>query len=149
FEAFAATRSEVDLVTGTVSRRVKGGLLVDVGVNAFLPASEVDARCPADLLQRRRERMRAELLSGLAVGQTRSGVVTNVVAYGAFLDLGGLDALLHLSEMSWGRVVDPHAVVRVGQQLGVKVLYIDWNAGKVAVSLKQMTPDPWSNAAAR
>lgn len=178
FEAFAGTHHPGDPVAGTVTRRVKGGLLVDLGTDAFLPASEVDLCRPSDLgaflglsieclvvgidrerqrvalsrrafLQQRRERLRADLLSGLTVGQCRAGVVRNVVPFGAFVDLGGLDALLHVSQMSWDRVTDPWAVVRLGQRLEVSILRIDRAAGQVSVSLKHSASDPWLDAEAR
>jgi small subunit ribosomal protein S1 len=166
-------------VLGRVTRRIKGGLRVEIGnMYAFLPASQVDIRPVQDLdacigqtlemkviklsrrrrnivlsrrvlLEEEREAKRAELLSTLQVGQLREGVVKNITQFGAFIDLGGLDGLLHKTDMSWGRVNHPSEVVKRDQTVEVMVLDIDREAGKVSLGLKQLTPDPWQGIAER
>jgi small subunit ribosomal protein S1 len=169
---------EGDTVSGPVSRRIKGGLLVQIGVGAFLPASQVDIRRPPDislyigqvveckilnidearhnivlsrrqLLEDRRDELRKNLLTEIQVGQIRKGVVKNIAAFGAFVDLGGMDGLLHVSDMSWGRVSDPRTVVKSDQELEVMILRIDKENGKIALGLKQKTPSPWTEAAGK
>src|SRR5437660_12640080 len=127
---------EGDTVSGMVTRKIKGGLLVNIGVNVFLPASQVDIRRPSDigdyigrtieckvlkidearrnivvsrrkLLEDQREEMKKKLLSEIEVGQIRKGIVKNIADFGAFVDLGGIDGLLHITDMDWGRVSDP------------------------------------------
>jgi small subunit ribosomal protein S1 len=168
--------NEGDSITGQVTRKIKGGLLVNIGTGAFLPASQVDIRRPPDLglyigqsveckilkidafrhnivlsrrqlLEDRREEMKKKLLTEIEPGQIRKGVVKNIAAFGAFVDLGGMDGLLHVSDMSWGRVTDPRSVVTTDQELEVMVLKVDKENGKVALGLKQKTPSPWAAAA--
>ncbi|MCS7168197.1 MAG: 30S ribosomal protein S1 [Gemmatales bacterium] len=163
-----------DVVGGKVVRKVKGGLLVNVGVPAFLPASQVDIRRPADvadyigqeirckilkidesrrnivvsrrqLLEEEREERRRRLLEELQPGQIRKGVVKSITDFGAFIDLGGMDGLLHITDMSWGRVQDPREIVQEGQELEVVVLSVDKDKQRIAVGLKQKTPSPWTN----
>ncbi|MBT3270212.1 30S ribosomal protein S1 [Candidatus Poribacteria bacterium] len=164
-------------VKGTVTRRIKGGLRVEIGsMYAFLPASQVDIRPVPDLdtylgrdiemrviklnrrrrnivlsrrvlLEEARESMRQELLETLAAGQTRHGVVKNITQFGAFIDLGGLDGLLHKSDMSWGRVSHPADFVERDQEIDVMVLSINRESGKVSLGLKQLTKDPWEGIA--
>jgi len=164
-------------VKGTVTRRIKGGLRVEIGsMYAFLPASQVDIRPVPDLdtylgrdiemrviklnrrrrnivlsrrvlLEEARESMRQELLETLAPGQTRHGVVKNITQFGAFIDLGGLDGLLHKSDMSWGRVSHPADFVERDQEIDVMVLSINRESGKVSLGLKQLTKDPWDGIA--
>ena len=163
---------EGDVVTGHVNRKVKGGLLVDIGVNVFLPASQVDIRRPNDiaeyigndircliltidqaehnivvsrrqLIEREREEMKTKLLAELEVGQIRKGVVKNIASFGAFVDLGGTDGLLHVSDMSWSRIGHPSEVVEIDQELEVMVLNIDRERDRIAVGLKQKEPSPW------
>jgi len=162
-------------IKGTIASRVKGGLRVDVGVPAFLPGSQVDLRPVRDLesiigqefdfkvlkysrrrrnvvlsrrviLEQEREHLRDKLLATLKDGQVLDGVVKNVVKYGAFIDLGGMDGLLHVSDMSWGRIQHPGDLVRVGQELKVKVLKFDRERGRISLGLKQLSPDPWETA---
>jgi len=165
-------------VSGTVVGRVKGGLRVDVGVPAFLPGSQVDLRPVRDLdsvlgqrfefkvlkysrrrrnvvlsrraiLEEAREKQKTQLLASLADGQVVKGVVKNVVKYGAFIDLGGMDGLLHVSDMSWGRIQHPSDLVAVGDEIEVKVLKFDRAKERISLGLKQLTPDPWSAAGER
>ncbi|MBQ9874720.1 MAG: 30S ribosomal protein S1 [Thermoguttaceae bacterium] len=163
---------EGDVVEGVVSKKIKGGLLVDIGVNVFLPASQVDIRRPADinefigrtikcvilkidearrnivvsrreLIEQERKEKKAALLSELQVGQIREGTVKNIAEFGAFIDLGGIDGLLHITDMSWGRITDPKEVVSIDQKIEVMVLNIDYEKEKISLGLKQKTPSPW------
>ncbi len=168
---------EGDVVSGLVTRKIKGGLLVDVsGVNVFLPASQVDIRRPADigdyinrtvqcevlkidearknivvsrrsLIERQRQEARESLLKELEVGQTRKGVVKNIAEFGAFVDLGGIDGLLHITDMSWDRIGHPSEMVQIDQELEVMVLHIDREKQKIALGLKQKGHNPWTNVA--
>ncbi|NLF09482.1 MAG: 30S ribosomal protein S1, partial [Pirellulaceae bacterium] len=168
------TVKEGDVVTGTATRKIKGGLLVDIGVNVFLPASQVDVRRPADigdylgrtiqclvlkidearrnivvsrraLIEAERAEKKAQLLADLEVGQRRKGVVKNIADFGAFVDLGGIDGLLHITDMSWGRINHPSELVSIDQELEVQILHIDYEKEKIALGLKQRTPSPWEN----
>jgi small subunit ribosomal protein S1 len=165
-------------LTGKVVDRIKGGVVVDVGVRAFLPGSQYDLRPTANLdalagqeiqvritkLNRRRGNVvvsrraileeeqhakRGELMQSLAEGQTIHGVVKNVTEYGAFVDLGGIDGLLHLTDLSWGRIKHPSDVVKPDQELDVIILKFDKEKQRVSLGLKQLSPDPWVNAAER
>jgi small subunit ribosomal protein S1 len=165
---------EGDAVSGTVTRKIKGGLLVNIGVNVFLPASQVDIRRPADigdyigrtieckiviidegrrnivvsrrkLLEDQREEMKKKLLAEIEPGQIRTGVVKNIAQFGAFVDLGGLDGLLHVTDMAWSRVAHPSEVVHIDQEIEVVVLKVDKEKEKIALGLKQKTPSPWAN----
>jgi len=165
---------EGDVVTGLVTRKIKGGLLVDIGVNVFLPASQVDIRRPADigdfigryvqcevlkidearrnivvsrraLIEKERIEKKERLLSELQVGQRRKGIVKNIADFGAFVDLGGIDGLLHITDMSWGRINHPSEVVTLEQEIEVVVLQIDREKEKIALGLKQKQPSPWEN----
>lgn len=167
---------EGDVVAGLVTRKIKGGLLVNIGVNVFLPASQVDIRRPPDiadyigktieckilkidearrnivvsrrkLLEDQRDAMKKELLSVIEPGQVRKGVVKNIAEFGAFVDLGGIDGLLHITDMDWGRVNNPHEKVHIDQQLEVYILSVDKDREKIALSLKHKTPSPWTNVA--
>lgn len=159
-------------VEGRVVGRVRGGLSVDIGVLAFLPGSQVDIRPVRNLerfigqthrfkvlkynrrrsnivlsrralLEEERALLREKTLSSLQEGMLVKGVVKNITEYGAFVDLGGVDGLLHITDMSWGRVKHPSEVVQVGQELEVKVLQFDKEKEKVSLGLKQTTQDPW------
>ena len=163
-------------LTGKVVDRIKGGVVVDVGVRAFLPGSQYDLRPTANLdalagqeiqvritkLNRRRGNVvvsrraileeeqhakRGELMNSLAEGQTVHGIVKNVTEYGAFVDLGGIDGLLHLTDLSWGRIKHPSDVVKPDQELDVIILKFDKDKQRVSLGLKQLSPDPWVNAA--
>jgi len=162
------------VVTGKVTRKIKGGLLVDIGVNVFLPASQVDIRRPADigdyidrvvqcevlkidearrnivvsrrsLIERQREEDREALLKELEVGQVRKGVVKNIAEFGAFVDLGGIDGLLHITDMSWERIGHPSEMVAIDQEIEVMVLHIDREKKKIALGLKQKGHNPWND----
>jgi small subunit ribosomal protein S1 len=165
---------EGDVVSGTVLKKVKGGLLVNIGVNAFLPSSQVDIRRPQSLdeyigktiecvilkidesrrnivvsrrklIEDRRKIQKEKLLAELQEGQIRKGVVKNIAEFGAFVDLGGLDGLLHVTDMGWQRVTNPHDVVKLDQEIEVYILHIDREKEKIALSLKHKTPSPWEN----
>ncbi len=166
------TVHENDIVTGTVTRKIKGGLLVDIGVNVFLPASQVDIRRPADigdyigrtiqcivlkiddarrnivvsrraLIESERAEKKAQLLRTLEVGQLRKGVVKNIAEFGAFVDLGGIDGLLHITDMSWGRIGHPSEMVSIDQEIEVQILHVDHEKEKIALGLKQKSASPW------
>ncbi len=168
------TVHENDVVTGVVTRKIKGGLLVDIGVNVFLPASQVDIRRPADigdyigrtiqclvlkidearrnivvsrraLIEAERAEKKAQLLSTLKVGQLRKGTVKNLAEFGAFVDLGGIDGLLHITDMSWGRISHPSEMLGIDEEVEVMVLHIDLEREKIALGLKQKMPSPWEN----
>jgi len=168
-----------EMVQGTITRRIKGGVVVDVfGIEAFLPGSQIDLRQVPDLdtllgqkmdfkvikvnkvrrnivvsrrvvLEQERSKMRDEIIDTLDKGQIREGVVKNITDFGAFIDLGGVDGLLHITDMSWGRVTHPSEVVKLGQR--VKVVVLDFNDRKERISLgmKQLTKHPWEDVAAK
>ncbi len=168
------TIQEGQVVTGTCTRKIKGGLLVDIGVNVFLPASQVDIRRPHDigeyigrvvqcevlkidearrnivvsrrsLIEKQRQEDREQLLRELEVGQIRKGVVKNIAEFGAFVDLGGIDGLLHITDMSHGRIGHPSELVSIDQEIEVMILNIDYDKEKIALGMKQMSPSPWDN----
>ncbi|MCO6456232.1 MAG: 30S ribosomal protein S1 [Pirellulaceae bacterium] len=165
---------EGQVVTGTVTRKIKGGLLVDIGVNVFLPASQVDIRRPGDigdfigrvvqcevlkidearrnivvsrrsLIEKQRQEDREALLRELEVGQVRKGIVKNIAEFGAFVDLGGIDGLLHITDMSWERIGHPSEMVSIDQEIEVMVLHIDREKEKIALGLKQRQANPWTD----
>ena len=165
-------------VEGTVIARVKGGLAVDIGVKAFLPGSQVELRPVRNLeqvvgqklefkiikfnkrrgnivlsrralLETERQRLREATLETLAAGQIVDGVIKNLTDYGAFIDLGGIDGLLHVTDMSWGRVNHPSDLFHVGDEIKVKVLKFDPESERVSLGLKQIQPDPWIDALLR
>jgi small subunit ribosomal protein S1 len=164
--------SEGQVVTGAVTRKIKGGLLVDIGVNVFLPASQVDIRRPPDigdfigrivqcevlkidearrnivvsrrsLIEKQRKEDRERLLEELEEGQIRGGIVKNIAEFGAFVDLGGIDGLLHITDMSWERINHPSEMVTLDQELDVVFLNIDRDKQKIALGLKQKQKNPW------
>ncbi len=174
WEKMMSEVSEGQVVTGTVTRKIKGGLLVDIGVNVFLPASQVDIRRPNDiadyigrvvqcevlkidetrrnivvsrrsLIEKQREEDREHLLGELEIGQIRKGVVKNIADFGAFVDLGGIDGLLHITDMSWERISHPTEMVAIDQEIEVKILQIDREKQKIALGLKQKQNNPWDN----
>jgi small subunit ribosomal protein S1 len=176
WEQVIAKYKEGDTVSGVVTRKIKGGLLVNIGVNVFLPASQVDIRRPPDIadyigktieckiividearrnivvsrrkyIEDKRAIDRQKLLAEIEPGQIRKGVVKNIAEFGAFVDLGGIDGLLHITDMAWGRVNNPHEVVHIDQQLEVYVIKVDKEKEKIALGLKQKTPSPWANVA--
>jgi small subunit ribosomal protein S1 len=167
-----------ETITAKVVDRIKGGLVVDIGVRAFLPGSQYDLRPTQNLdglmgqevqvrvtkLNRRRGNVvvsrralleeqlhakRAELMEKLSEGQVVHGTVKNVTEYGAFVDLGGIDGLLHLTDMTWGRVRHPSDVVKPEQELDVIILKFDKGKQRVSLGLKQLSKDPWIDAAER
>jgi len=160
------------VVEGKIVGRIKGGLTVDIGINAFLPGSQVDLRPVRNLekllgatfefkiiklnkrrgnivlsrrvlLEEQRESMRSDTLETLAEDQVVDGIVKNLTDYGSFIDLGGIDGLLHITDMSWGRVNHPSDVLTVGEKIKVKILKYDRERERVSLGLKQITPDPW------
>ena len=172
-----AYRNKAD-ITGKVVDHIKGGLVVDIGVRAFLPASQADAHPVRELdewkdkeltvrvLKMNRKRgnvvvsrraildeqvaaQRQAMLDSLAEGQVVKGVVKNVTGYGAFVDLGGIDGLLHITDMSWGRVASPLDAVSPGEEVEVKILKYDKEKGRVSLGRKQLLPDPWSSVVER
>jgi small subunit ribosomal protein S1 len=176
WEKIEAAFKAKETVTGKVVDRIKGGLVVDIGMRAFLPGSQYDLRPTQNLdnllgtelqvritkLNRRRGNIvvsrralleeelhakRAALMETLAEGQVVHGHVKNVTDYGAFVDLGGIDGLLHLTDLSWGRVKHPSDVVKPDQELDVIILKFDKEKQRVSLGLKQLMPDPWVNAA--
>ncbi len=167
-----------EAVEGVVISRVKGGLSVDIGVKAFLPGSQVDLRPVRNLealigermsfkiikfnkrrgnivlsrralLETERKKMREATLTTLSEGQILDGVIKNLTDYGAFIDLGGIDGLLHITDMSWGRVNHPSELFHVGDEIKVKVLKFDPETERVSLGLKQIQPDPWVDAGMR
>jgi small subunit ribosomal protein S1 len=179
WEKIDAQYKAKETITAKVVDRIKGGLVVDVGgVRAFLPGSQYDLRPTANLdglmgqevqvritkLNRRRGNVvvsrralleeelhvkRAELMEKLTEGQVVHGTVKNVTDYGAFVDLGGIDGLLHLTDLSWGRVRHPNDVVKPEQEIDVMILKFDKDKQRVSLGLKQMAKDPWADAAER
>ena len=161
-----------EIVEGTVNSRVKGGLSVDIGVKAFLPGSQVDLRPVRNLdkliggklqfkiikfnkkrgnivlsrrvlLEQDREKLRASTLGSIKEGAALKGIVKNITDYGAFIDLGGIDGLLHITDMSWGRINHPSELFEVGQEIEVKVLSYDEGRQRVSLGFKQLLNDPW------
>lgn len=172
----AAENEEV--IEGTVISKVKGGLSVDIGVKAFLPGSQIDLRPVKNIdsfigrkfkfkvikfnkkrgnivlsrraiLEEEREKLKTQTLDEMTEGAVVKGFVKNVTDYGAFIDLGGLDGLLHITDMSWGRIKHPNEVISVGEELILKVLKYDQEKQRVSLGLKQLTQDPWAEVAAR
>ena len=162
-------------LTGTVIAKVKGGLSVDIGVKAFLPGSQIDIRPTRYLdkfigktmefkvikfnkkrgnivLSRRailaeeRGKMRGEILSQIEEGMIVKGIVKNITDYGAFIDLGGIDGLLHITDMSWGRVKHPSNLLNIGDEIEVKILKFDQDKERVSLGLKQVQANPWEEA---
>jgi small subunit ribosomal protein S1 len=172
------TCKEGDSVKGRVLRKIKGGLLVDIGVPVFLPASQVDIRRPGDvgefigqtieakvlridterrnivisrrkMIEEERAAAKAKLMSEIEPGQLRKGIVKNLADFGAFVDLGGIDGLLHITDMSWDRIDHPSQILKIDQEIEVKVLSVDRDREKIALGLKQRTENPWASVPAR
>jgi small subunit ribosomal protein S1 len=166
------TTREGDVVEGRVMRKIKGGLLVDIGVPVFLPASQVDVRRPGEigeyigrdiraavlkidterrnivisrrkLIEEERESAKKRLMENLKEGMVVNGTVKNIADFGAFVDLGGIDGLLHITDMSWGRVNHPSDMLKIDQKVTVKVLNIDREKEKIALGMKQLEVSPW------
>jgi small subunit ribosomal protein S1 len=165
-------------VTGTVVSRVKGGLTVDIGMKAFLPGSQLEIRpvrnldgylgqqievrviklnkkrgnvvvSRKEILEEEQNSKRSHTLEQLGEGAVLTGTVKNLTDYGAFVDLGGIDGLLHITDMSWGRLTHPRDLVNVGDEIQVKVLKFDKDKQRVSLGFKQLTPDPWLDASER
>src|SRR5471032_2452283 len=169
-------KEEDGIVTGSVIEVVKGGLILDIGLRGFLPASLVEMRRVRDLqpyvgkeieckiieldknrnnvvlsrrayLEETQREQRDEFLANLKSGEVRSGVVSSVVNFGAFVDLGGMDGLVHVSELSWKHVDHPSSVVQVGDEIEVEVLDVDLDKERISLSLKATQEDPWQHFA--
>jgi small subunit ribosomal protein S1 len=165
-------------VNGVIVNRVKGGFSVDIGIQAFLPGSQADLRPIRDLdemvgktflfkilkynrkrsnivlsrraiLEEERESKRSETLSAISEGAVVQGVVKNITEYGVFVDLGGVDGLLHITDISWGRVKHPSEIFGVGDRISVKVLNFDEEKERVSLGMKQLSADPWSTASSK
>jgi small subunit ribosomal protein S1 len=170
--------SEDDTIAGKVVAKVKGGLAVDIGVQAFLPGSQVDLRPIRNLeslightfpfkvlkynkkrrnvvlsrralLEKEREQMKSFTLATLEDSKIVDGIVKNITDYGVFVDLGGIDGLLHITDMSWGRVGHPSEMFQIGDKIKVKVLSFDRDNERVSLGLKQLVDDPWTKAEAK
>jgi small subunit ribosomal protein S1 len=175
WDEISAACERDEIVKGTIVGRVKGGLSVDIGVKAFLPGSQVDIRPVRNLdqyiskefefkvikfnkkrgnivlsrrvlLEKQREEMKKETLKNLKEGAVLKGQVKNLTDYGAFIDLGGIDGLLHITDMSWGRIGHPSEMFNVGDEVRVVVLKFDPTAERVSLGLKQIQEDPWHRA---
>lgn len=169
---------EGDTVKGRVLKKTKGGLLVDIGVPVFLPASQVDIRRPGDvgeyvdkiieakilridkerrnivisrrkLIEEDRANAKARLMAEITVGQIRKGTVKNIADFGAFVDLGGIDGLLHITDMAWDRIDHPSQMLKIEQEVEVMVLNVDREKEKIALGLKQKSENPWERVAER
>ena len=169
---------EGDVIEGLVTGVVKGGLIIDVGVEAFLPGSQIDVvpvrnahdfmgktlefkiikinedrrnivLSRRELLEESRRDQKRALLTEIKVGQTRQGVVKNITDFGAFIDLNGMDGLLHITDISWGRVNHPSDVLSIGQELEVMVLDVDLDRERISLGLKQQTDNPWEGIESR
>jgi small subunit ribosomal protein S1 len=166
------------VIEGTIVSKVKGGLAVDIGIQAFLPGSQVDLRPVRNLeslihqtfnfkilkynkkrrnvvlsrralLEKERDQLKSKTLMALEEGKIIEGTVKNITDYGVFVDLGGIDGLLHITDMSWGRVGHPSELCQIGSKIMVKVLQFDRDNERVSLGLKQLAPDPWTRAAER
>src|SRR6266540_2280713 len=174
WDEISAACERDELVEGVIVGRVKGGLSVDIGVKAFLPGSQVDIRPVRNLdkligekfkfkvikfnkkrgnivlsrrvlLEKEREELKKETLKNLKEGAILKGVVKNLTDYGAFIDLGGIDGLLHVTDMSWGRIGHPAEIFQIGDQVEVVVLHFDPVTGRVSLGYKQKSSDPWAD----
>ncbi|MCX5721805.1 MAG: 30S ribosomal protein S1 [Nitrospirae bacterium] len=170
--------NEEKSIDGKIVARIKGGMMVDIGVKAFLPGSQIDLHPVRDLdglvgrtfplkiikinhrrgnvvvsrrvlLEETRDSKRKNTLSTLKEGQLIQGVVKNITDYGAFIDLGGIDGLLHITDMSWGRVGHPSEMFNIGDKVEVSVLKYDRETGRISLGLKQKSADPWSGVAGK
>ena len=166
---------EDGIIHGVIATRVKGGFSVDIGVQAFLPGSQADLRPIRNLdemvgksfdfkilkynrkrsnivlsrrvlLEKERESKRSNTLSSIHEGKVMSGIVKNITEYGVFVDLGGVDGLLHITDMSWGRIKHPSDLFKIGDQINVRVLNLDLEKERVSLGMKQLTADPWTIA---
>ena len=178
WERVIEKNAEGDVVRGMASRRIKGGLLVDIGVPVFLPASQVDIRKPGDIsrfigqeieckilkidtenhnivvsrrkiIEEDRHASKEKILAEIEVGQLRKGIVKNIADFGVFVDLGGLDGLLHISDLSWGRISHPSELVALDQEIECMVIGVDKENEKISLGLKQKNESPWKDVEAR
>ena len=178
WERVVENNVEGDIVTGKVTRRIKGGLLVDIGVPVFLPASQVDIRRPGDIsrfigkdiecqilkidvenrnivvsrrkiVEEQRRGSKEAILNDIEVGQLRKGIVKNIADFGVFVDLGGLDGLLHISDLSWGRISHPSEIVQLDQEVECLVIGVDKEHEKISLGLKQKAESPWETVEER
>lgn len=164
-----------EIITGYIKSKTKGGLIVDIfGIEAFLPGSQIDVKPIRDydifvdktmefkivkinhefknvvvshkaLIELELEAQRAEIMSGLEKGQVLEGVVKNITNYGAFIDLGGVDGLVHITDLSWGRITHPEEILTLDQKVNVVILDFDEEKKRIALGMKQLTPHPWDS----
>jgi len=178
WEEIAKIQAEDGTIEGKIENRVKGGMSVDIGVPAFLPYSQIDLRPVKDLdsligqtfpfkilkfnrkrnnvvisrraiLEKAREKMREDMRSSLEEGMVVKGTVTNITDYGLFIDLGGMDGLCHITDLSWGRVSHPAKLYKVNDEIDVKILKYDQESDRVSLGIKQLRPDPWATVTER
>jgi small subunit ribosomal protein S1 len=178
WEEIAKIQADDGTIDGKIENRVKGGMSVDIGVPAFLPYSQIDLRPVKDLdsligqtfpfkvlkfnrkrnnvvisrraiLEKEREKMRADMRTSLEEGMVVKGTVTNITDYGLFIDLGGMDGLCHITDLSWGRVSHPAKLYKVGDEIDVKILKYDQDSDRVSLGIKQLRPDPWATVTER
>lgn len=175
WERINAALENEEIIKGYIKCRTKGGMIVDVfGIEAFLPGSQIDVKPIRDydvfvgktmefkvvkinqeyknvvvshkaLIEAELEQQKKEIISKLEKGQVLEGTVKNITSYGVFIDLGGVDGLVHITDLSWGRVSDPHEVVELDQKLNVVILDFDNDKKRIALGLKQLTPHPWDS----
>ncbi|MEX0843886.1 MAG: 30S ribosomal protein S1, partial [Balneolaceae bacterium] len=175
WEKIESSHENGDIIEGYIKRRIKGGMVVDVlGIDAFLPGSQIDVRPVRDfdayvgktmefqvvklnmaaenvvvshraLIESDLEDQREEILETIEAGQVLEGAVKNITDFGVFIDLGGVDGLLHITDLSWGRVDDPHEIVQLDQRLNVAVIDFDEKSKRVSLGLKQLQPHPWED----
>ena len=162
WERISAALANDEIIKGFIKCRTKGGMIVDVfGIEAFLPGSQIDVKTMEfkvakineeyknvvvshkALIEAELEAQKKEIISKLEKGQVLEGTVKNIVSYGAFIDLGGVDGLIHITDLSWGRVTDPAEVVQLDQKLNVVILDFDDEKKRIALGLKQLQPHPW------
>jgi len=173
WERIAEIQEADGIIEGKIESRVKGGMSVDIGVPAFLPYSQIDLRPVKDLdgligdsfefkilkfnrkrnnvvisrraiLEEERNKLREQMRSKLEEGQIITGAITNITDYGLFIDMGGMDGLCHITDLSWGRVSHPAKLYKVGEDLEVKVLKYDKEKDRVSLGVKQLRDDPWA-----
>ena len=174
WENIISTCGEGSVISGRVKAKVKGRLIVSIGVDSFLPASQIDIQPPKnldqyvgqtydfkvvkinperrnivvsrrELIEEQRQQKRRELLDNIQPGDTRQGVVKNITDYGAFVDLDGLDGLLHITDMSWGRISHPSEMVKQGEEVKVMIIELDKDRERVSLGLKQLVMNPWDD----
>ncbi len=173
WERVNAALENKEVIKGYIKCRTKGGMIVDIfGIEAFLPGSQIDVKPIRDydvfvgktmefqvvkinqeyknvvvshkaLIEAELEAQKQEIISKLQKGQVLEGTVKNITSYGVFIDLGGVDGLIHITDLSWGRVNDPHEIVELDQKLNVVILDFDEDKKRIALGLKQLTPHPW------